>query len=233
LSAQTISGQPVPLDEPSLAKRFTAWEVYHIPSVELESRVKNNPGREPVELQFGQHSWKLDLEPSSALAPSYTLQVWTDHGLEVHPRTETKAFRGLELNAGEKVRLTLDEHFIHGFVMRGADRTYIQPLRNFVPQADPDHFIVYAASAVIRDQDATCGLDELPEHLRTAPEPTEVQPDQPDFVPNACYKVEIAIASDRSMFDKYGSVSEVENHNIAVINDVQDDYTGNFNHDLE
>ena len=48
----------------------------------------------------------------------------------------------------------------------------------------------------------------------------------------ACYQLDLAIASDNSMFTKYGSVAAVENHNTGVINDVQNDYLGSFNHDL-
>ncbi|MFN9957360.1 MAG: hypothetical protein ACK55I_30005, partial [bacterium] len=46
------------------------------------------------------------------------------------------------------------------------------------------------------------------------------------------YELELAIASDQLMLAKYGSTGAVEGHNIAVINMVEGDYTGAFNHDL-
>ena len=45
--------------------------------------------------------------------------------------------------------------------------------------------------------------------------------------------VQIALADDLEMFTEYGSVSAVEDHNMAVINDVETNYDFEFSDDLQ
>ncbi|MBK8425764.1 MAG: hypothetical protein IPL27_07185 [Lewinellaceae bacterium] len=67
------------------------------------------------------------------------------------------------------------------------------------------------------------------EHFQQEEDPTST----PETI-SACYQLDLAIASDRSMYDKYGSsVTNVQNHNIGVINNVEGDYSGEFNHDIQ
>jgi hypothetical protein len=49
----------------------------------------------------------------------------------------------------------------------------------------------------------------------------------------SCKTVQIALADDHLMFNKYGSVGDVKYHNLAVINDVSTNYDFEFNDDLE
>ena len=49
----------------------------------------------------------------------------------------------------------------------------------------------------------------------------------------ACYEIDYAIANDWLMFNSYGSVAAVENHNNAVMNNVQTNYDDEFNHEFD
>ena len=75
-----------------------------------------------------------------------------------------------------------------------------------------------------------CGTDHS--HLEEEVEQKVKEKMQADNS-SACYQVDLAIASDASMLSKYGSAGAVQSHNIAVLNDVEGDYTGNFNHDIQ
>ena len=130
------------------------------------------------------------------------------------------------------MRLTLTDNFIYGYVSQGNKTWYVEPLWYYEPGAAPDLFVVYENSDVIPNTDATCAVREMAEkieHFR--------QEENPESTPetiSACYQLDLAIASDRSMYDKYGSsVASVQNHNIGVINNVQGDYSGEFNHDIQ
>ncbi len=232
--AQSFNGTLIAQNPSVLSTNFTQSEVYRIDANAFDSHVKSNTESNITELHLGDHDWKLNLYPSRITKPGqYKLQVQTDNGIiETYP-TEQKAFQGTDLNGGGKVRLTVDEGFIYGYVHE-ADKTYfIEPLRYFDPTADDDLFVVYERLSVIRNTAATCQAVEMEESMQ------EHADDDPHHNNNGqaemgCYELDIAIASDKSMFTKYfSSVTQVENHNIAVMNDVQGNYTGNFIHNLE
>ncbi len=227
--AQTFYGEQQKDPSLQLQNQISRWEVYRINAAGLYNAVKNTPESSAPQLHLGQHHWRLDLTPNTIISPDYTLQVATSKGVETSVLTEPKAFRGYDLAAGGRVRLTLDYDFIYGFVEEGGERFYVEPLWYYVPAADRDLFVLYAAKDVNRNVKGNCavleGEAEL-EHLQDGDQKASLAESQ------ACYQVDLAIASDNSMFIKYGGAAGVQNHNIGVINDVEVDYTGNFSQDL-
>ncbi|HND89345.1 MAG TPA: PKD domain-containing protein, partial [Saprospiraceae bacterium] len=217
---------------PQLSAQFKAYEVWRIDVVQFDAYVKKESGTQgrAALLQLGKHQWRLELVPSGIIGPEYKLQVLSAKGLQTSQPTEVKAYRGTELNGYGHVRLTVDEDFISGFVMEGQKRWYIEPLWYHDFSADRDLFVVYDRDQVIFDGMGTCGAEELEENRHLLNQKHEKT--QPGTESSAQVRLEYALASDRSMFNKYGSVTGVENHNIAVVNDVEGDYTGNFNNDL-
>ena len=234
LWAQTFTGTPAKITSDVLQTQFKHCEIYQIDVAALDVAIKNNPTFSEQELLLGSHQWKLQLTPSEITGSGYTLQVLTPQGLQTTYPTENKAFKGYESQGGGKVRLTVDDNFIYGFIDAEGGRYYIEPLSYYEPGAAHDLFVVYEREAVKPDTDHICGAEEEQEKADKWIESYETSGDD-DASKSllACYQIEIAIASDNSMFNKYGSVTAVENHNIAVLNDVQGDYTGNFNHDIE
>ncbi|MCY7328738.1 MAG: M12 family metallo-peptidase, partial [Saprospiraceae bacterium] len=232
LQGQIFNGQPQEVLSPELQNQLRHWQVYQMDAAALYNFVKTNPSATPAQLNLGQHHWQLSLQPNPILGPNYTVQTLGSRGLETIKPVAPKAFRGNELAGGGTVRLTLDQDFIYGFVEEGGERFYIEPLWYYLPTADRNLFIVYAAKDVNRDLDATCAMVESERSLQRLQntEPTRVN-GEIEFL--ACYETELAIASDRSMFLKYGSVAGVENHNIGVINNTEGDYSsGAFNHSI-
>ncbi len=229
--AQVFIAEPQQVDPPKAVKEvLTEYKIFRLNALNIKRFIEESPeNSSTLQLQLGGHKWNLRLEPSQILAPGYSLRVQTEKGVENRTRTDHRAFKGVELGGGGKVRLTLDKDFIHGFIDAEGDRFYLEPLWYHQPDAPRDLFLCYPISAVNRDVDATC--IELAGDENISNLPIKVNPDAPEF--QACYEMEIAIASDKSMHTKYGSVSAVENHNIAVINDVNGDYSGQFNHDIE
>ncbi|HRI62531.1 MAG TPA: M12 family metallo-peptidase, partial [Saprospiraceae bacterium] len=231
LQAQIFNGTPNTVSSTALDDRFTSCEVYQFDVAAFNEWVKNTPEFSQSEIHLGNRHWKLELVPSGLMA-DYTLQVLTPQGLEVS-KPANKAFNGYEKNAGGRVALTVDEDFMSGLVYEGSEIWYIEPYRNYEPSASVNQFVVYERNAVIRDNfNGTCiALEaegkmkemQFDEHHDEEGEASKMQ---------ACYQADIALAADKSMFTKYGSVGAVEDHNIAVLNDVQTNYVGSFNHDI-
>jgi len=233
--AQIFTGTPQTIASPALNERFKSCEVYQLDVSAFNTWVKNNPDFSQSEIHLGKRNWKLELVPSGLMGANYTLQVLTPQGLEVY-KPANIAFKGYEKNGNGRVALTIDEDFIAGLVYEGDQVYYIEPYRYYDRFAASDLFVVYERDEVIRDNvNGSCMMLEGEEKIKEFLPVDDHDHDEEGAVAKAlaCYQTDIALASDRSMFDKYGSVGGVEAHNIAVLNDVQTNYTGQFNHDIE
>ncbi|MEZ4919667.1 MAG: PKD domain-containing protein [Saprospiraceae bacterium] len=232
LGAQEFTGQATQRVYPSVVKTLEAWEVFKIDAAAVSAYAQDNLNNPIINLHLGKHEWNLMLTPNYKLVENYLLQVQTDAGIEKSFPTQIRAFRGYDLNAGGRSCLTLDGDFLYGYVEVGAERFYIEPLWYYNENAPRDEFIVYKKSDVIYDSNVTCASIEGDELLEEYIGNEDIK--QGDAAESlACYEIDIAIASDLSMFNKYGSVGAVEIHNIAVLNNVTTDYTGNFTNDFE
>jgi PKD repeat protein len=228
LQAQNFVGESVSVSPPQLQKQFTAYEVYRLDAAALHAHAQSGT---TANLQLGDLHWQLDLQPSRIYADNYFLQAETARGRQTLPGRKAAAFKGHELNGGGRVRLTLHEQLVYGYVQGADECYYVEPLWYFDRTAARDLFVVYKKSDVIRSNETLCGVTETAEELERLEHSEPAHHDEAEFM--ACYELQIAIASDHLMLNKYGSESEVEAHNVGVINNVQGDYTGNFNHDLE
>ncbi|MBC7776365.1 MAG: PKD domain-containing protein [Phycisphaerae bacterium] len=231
LGAQSFTASLEPYASLSLSQQFSNFQVFKLDASTLDTYVKSNADA-PAQLKVGTHDWRLELTVNPIVSEYYSLQVHTPQGTTTSYPKSNIAFKGYELNGGGRVRLAMNGEFLYGFVEEGLERYYIEPLWYYIPSASHDLFVLYPKSAVIPITSAdACGVTQ--EQMERHRLEHEAENGAANKAGNsACYELEIAIASDRKMFDKYGSVGAVQDHNIAVINDVQVDYTGNFNHDL-
>ena len=234
VGAQTFSGTSRPVQSLALGKKFKNYEIFQIDAAALTQAVRQGSPASEVELQLGQQQWTLALSPNNILSKDYRLRVLKPDGSieERMPTAQQRAFKGIEKRGGGRVRLTLNDHFIYGFVESGGETWYIEPLYGFLPESGKDLFIVYPQSGVIRGEGLVCGTEISEEMLHKYDKDIQhqLQSGTPESL-LACYEVELAIASDRSMFDKYGAA--VEDHNIAVINSITPNYASSFIHVIE
>lgn len=232
LDAQTFTASMEPYTSLALSKQFSNYQVFKLDATQLDAYVKSN-AESPVKLNIGAHAWQLDLTLNPIISENYSLRVQTTAGITTTYPKRNIAFKGHELNQGGMVRLTLNGEFLYGFVEEQNERYYVEPLWYFDPFASKDLFVLYPKSAVTPLEADACGVTEETIELQKLLYGIEKTDESASTESSACYELELAIASDELMLDKYGSVGAVENHNIGVINDVEGDYTGNFNHDLD
>lgn len=228
LGAQSFTASVESYTSEVLTHQFNQYDVVKFDAKALETYVHSN-AETPIQFHAHNHHWILNLTPNRLLSENYQEVVETSQGRTVTYPKLNIAFQGNEAKGG-KTRLTIHGEFLYGYVEEGGERYYIEPLWYFEPFASRDLFVVYPRSAVNHTEEVSCGVTEewvKLQHFDDGPD-KNVQ-----FTENDCYQVDLAIASDNSMINKYGSTGAVSDHNVAVINDVEGDYTGNFNHDLQ
>ncbi|MCB9290026.1 MAG: PKD domain-containing protein [Lewinellaceae bacterium] len=213
----------------ALSQHFSEYHLFHIDAPALNQYAKEAPGAFKLELRLGEtYQWAVELQGEDIRSEDYRLVSLTPRGEEVLPRSENKTFKGHVLGPlGGEARLTLDEHFIFGFVESNGETYYIEPARRFDPQLSEDTYLAYPSSGVAETNSFECGWHDTP-----APDIHELPaPDAGRFV-LACYTLDVALAADFSMVQQFGSVSGAESFMLGVLNNVQSNYDNEFAHQI-
>ena len=223
---RAIEGMP----SEAFDQAFLQYGLYHIETPGLNTFIKSADGPANFHLRLGnQYDWAITLISNEVRADNYLLTVQTEEGKEYPTRSETKTFKGQALlPQGGAVRLTVDEHFLYGFLEEGAETYYIEPAWLFDARYPEDYYVVYPASAAIHDPAWHCGADELTQEQS---EPIRPAPSMERIVMN-CYQVDVALAADFQLFNVFGSVSGAENFMLGVLNNVQSNYDNEFNNQI-
>lgn len=214
---------------PLLNSHFNNYHLYSIPTTAIADFARKSTRLQTAfELNLpGVGTWKLELEEHDLLSNDYTLVVNGPEGQTVLPRPAIKTYGGYLSDAGNsRVRLTIDNDMVYGIVKNGDKEYYIEPARYFDQLASSDLFVVYEKKDVVIDPNLTCGATETEQRRNNTA--------QRLMAGTNCVRVRLAIASDASMFTRYGSATAVQTHNIGVMNNVMWDYVnGQFNDNIE
>ena len=227
IDAQIFTGEKLSYQSPVLESAFSSFEVFRIDAEPLATYARTNADANTT-LVVGNHVWNMNLSSSKLISPNYFLTVETPTGNTVSYKKPNIAYKGY-LSTGDNVRLTLDKNFIYGYIREGGLVWRLEPLRYLIPGADDNLFVLYEKSNVLADQTIKCGVTAEMEKAAQMDIESHLA-ESADFA--GVYELQIAIASDQLMLAKYGTSSAVEAHNVGVLNDVEGDYTGSFNHDL-
>jgi PKD repeat protein len=211
----------------ALSVHLKKWNVYKVSAAELFNQLQHSEGENQVHLDWSKsHNWQLSLFPNDLRSSDYKVRTTTGGVL---PNGANKTFEGYEQSLGGNVRLTVDVDFIYGYVESGGERYFIEPLWYYDRSAPRNLFVVYDEHDVIPRDDAKCAAHEMHERSEKLGKQNQNQ----EKLVGLCYDVELAIASDYLMFLDYNSnTTDVENHNIGVLNNVQGNYDDEFADEL-
>jgi PKD repeat protein len=176
-------------------------------------------------LKLDQQDWQITLQPNELRSSDYKLTELSESGPRDIPGGRTKTYHGYLQNDHEsKVSLTIFENTIYGFIKSNRGTYFIEPVHNFKKGGKSDQHVIYS-TADVKPSDRGCGATEM--HKRKITAENEVLGAERALVPKH-YALQLAIASDKSMFNKYGSVEAVEAHNLGVINNIAANYDNEF-----
>ncbi len=202
------------------------FQSYEVVEVDLRPNVLdlNRNGLTSLSLSFDEIGYDLDLNENEILGDHYSVR--TTKGLA---RTETAIPTDGFTQTGARTALTIASNFLYGsWSAPNGDRIFVEPLRFHDNSADQNEFIIYYSKDVLDTTRGSCGVT-AEHHMHGEKRNGSTSSGMEN---NGCLEVEIALAADFSMFQKYGSVQDVENRNIGVMNDVQTNYSGEFESDL-
>lgn len=225
---QFIANRVGPEATAELRSHFSQYSVFSINTAEIaEYAGKQKSSKTDFALQLpGLANWKFSITEHDILSRDYTLVVNSPEGRTVLPRPACMTYAGYLSDVSDsRVRLTIDNDVIYGIVKSNGQEYFIEPLRYLDKQAAPDLFVVYDPKDVNPDPSLTCGVKETRQAASN---------NQRLLAGTNCVQTQLAIASDESMFIRYGSATAVQTHNIGVMNNVIWDYVnGQFADNIE
>ena len=156
------------------------------------------------------------------LYPSYLLKSEYKKSLSAKEQSIPMTYFGYDQNT--TASMTFNNDFIYGFVRhRDIGEYYIEPV-SFYTKSSPNLYVIYNSSHVV-SQDVRCGLNDAASKQEDLKERT--------LKATSCEIIEMAIASDFTMYERYGSIAAVENHNTALMNCVNTNFIDEFDINVE
>ena len=212
--------------EEILKKGFTDFIIFNFETSELVDPLREEPTGIHTHFEINKDlAWDLTIVPNDLRGVNYSIVVQGERAQSVIHQTANKTFKGYNLENNKAIRLTLDKDFIYGYIEDDKGTFFIEPLWYFNPKAPLGTYVGYYVKDIIPSSGVKCGVNEIQERKSTV---RHFGSQNRSLSTGNCLEVEFAIASDGLMFNKYGSVTNVENHNIGVMNNVQGNYDNEF-----
>ncbi len=221
-----------------LGEKFKDFRVFSIDFSELTDTLRKMEDQIDLKFLFGRaHIFPINLVRSQLFDQNYHLRLATEDGEVVQSGSPNNAYRGFANDdVGDIVRLTIDRDFIYGYIHQGDNRWFMEPVRFFHGE-ERDLFVFYNAKDVIETFDNNmCATEELEKNREQMIRNIWQKRQSSESTSRAgdCYLLDYAIANDWLMYDSYNQdVTELENRNIGVVNNVQGNYEGEFDDDIE
>ncbi|MCE7043508.1 M12 family metallo-peptidase [Dyadobacter sp. CY312] len=174
-------------------------------------------------------SWEFDLEKNELLAPAY-VEIVAGEGGEIKRKVSSaRSYSGILKGGRGRISMTVDHGFFSAAITDGGQTWYVEQAQYLNGETDSDVVVVYNSSDVIPLEGAQCGVEDTESKVAEFKETKS----SARVAADGCKVVELAIASDLSMFTKYGSASAAFNHNIAIMNNVAVLYRHEFSDNIE
>ena len=186
---------------------------YQIYKIDVNKSEVNITSKNPfLNIKLGNQIHELNL---------YRGNLTTSYEMENKP-----LLLGGSTRKGGTVSMTVNDDFIFGYIKEGSSKIYIEPLRHLEKSAPSDLFVVYDVAHVIETGEHVCGSDQIKGYT--------IKDEELQRMPTTlCKVIDYAIANTRDMVTALGTVTDVMNFNLAVLNDVQTNYRSEFDANLE
>ena len=208
-----------------LNEEISSYSLFELDLIGLDEYVQNDGYSNQVNLDItGYGIFNIDLIHNRVTSSDYALRAATPEGIvTIETGDKIKTFKGY-VDGRFHVRLTIDEDFISGFIETRKGTLILESAYLRDRGLSRNQLLVYYNKDDIAEYPNHCEPRLAPGHFTNEPEPKiETR------AVGECYDVEIALANDWLMYEERDEdLQEVENHNLAVINNVQSNYDDEF-----
>jgi hypothetical protein len=208
-----------------LEQSFKAYQVFTMDHGDLsETASKSTNLGFDLELSEQEH-WQIDLAPFSIFSPDFRFKVLTDTGVEYMDAPTNAVYKGQAKGAGTgKVLMTVWEDYFVLSIRTGTEERFIEPLHKMIPGVPKNLYVSYLSADVLVDPALKCGLIEAAGHHDQLP--TVVVPEKGgDKMMCDIVFAELALAAAFDMVQKFGTVTDVQQHIVDITTQMMGLYT--------
>jgi PKD repeat protein len=212
----------------ALNSNFKKYEIVTVNPTKLAAQFRETNDYQTIHLKLGDYfDEDVQVVRNKLFTENYVAKALTAKGEVILGAPTCVPMSGFVVsNPSHKVSLTIDNNFIYGFVQTNSGEIFFEPTYDFIEQSPQNQFVVYNTNDVVPNSTKKCGVTEANEFI-------DKHANGNAETPSACYDLELAIASDYSMYTKYtNSTVNVANHNAGIINNVNVNYTNQFTHNI-
>lgn len=233
LQAQNISLVELQQSSKSpLNQVFYDYKLVKIDFDQLKASMASRGNQHFITLKHPDFVWNLELFDHEVYTSDYLLRVGTDHGVQEFRRhPDIHSLIGyLKSSRGGEVRMTIADNFIAGMIKDGGATFFIEQANGIDPAYSNDVLVIYDSEKIFQNPSIECGFEK---YIKNKQQVIDQSEEKVNNSRNHCVQVEIAIANDFPVFQKRGSVANVENWNNTILTLLQDNYDNEFAHSIE
>lgn len=206
---------------------FTKYGLYHIATNELAQYVQTTANQGTyLTIDFpGTTTLQLFLHERDILTKDYQLRAGSADGIQPFPRPACMTYAGwLANDRYSTLALTITNTLLYGMIRDKQKAYFIEPLWYLDKDAPHDIYVLYETADVVPIPGNPCGVTEVAKRAENMA-PDETGNKGTGTATGTCRMIEMAIASDDSMYNRFKSVAAVQEHNISVMNLVVETYS--------
>ncbi|MEO6190529.1 MAG: PKD domain-containing protein, partial [Saprospiraceae bacterium] len=227
--AQEFIGIPIATYSTSLLdSKFKTYQLLQLDINGIRTALNTRSSVSHLKINSKGVKWDLTLTAFNIFKNDFYVSIgWENKIIQSKGIPDIKTYKVIPNSSQPGLScLTIADGFIYGFIEMDGIRTFIEPLRYYIPEASYDEFIVYNEKDVVPITGLKCGSEEIFQ--------TKILKEQNNIIQEmnvkvSCIIVDIAIACDKTIYDYQGSVANSEAFVIGVLNNVQTNYDDEFN----
>ena len=228
LSAQNIRVETFPkfYNSKALDASFEAYDIFESDPTSLYSQLEGKD-KAILEMEFGGENKMVELYPVFLLDDEYESTIVDEQGeYTIYEQPSILTFKGqIQKKTSSLVTLTVSEDYIYGMIEEDGQTFYFEPASFFDPSIAKSDVVYYNSSAV-KTTIGTCAAEDTRKYGESLAK--EEFSDEEMRMMCSVKVIELAIATDYSMFVKYGSRSALKTRNIGVMNNVAANFDDEF-----
>ena len=204
-----------------LSPVLSSYEVIRTAPGEIERQVRTTG---ELRFRFNQTDFYFNLEPHDMRAPNYRAVETGPGGVRrtLSPQP-VHTFKGVLAGREDtRGRFNLTDGGVEGVVYAPEGWVYVEPLRNYLPNASAGELVVYSHADIKSGQALECGVS-LPERLQRGVDRVAAQAEA--AIPtNYNYIVEVATEADYEYVQALGGSVEANREIESILNQVDGVY---------
>ena len=199
----------------ALSPTLSSYEVIRMEPGEIEQQVRTTG---ELRFRFDETDFYFNLEPHDMRTPNYRAIETGPGGVKrTLPRQPVHTFKGV-LAGREEVRgrFTLTGGGVEGVVYAPEGRYYVEPLRNYVPDASGGELVIYRDSDIKHGEAPKC-IESLPRRLERG---VEGLASRIEAAAPLEYEVEVATEADYEYVQAWGGSENANREIEGILNQI-------------